>query len=459
MTATYSNIIKVSDPSPEFLQYCKKELVLNNPDYEKKERLGFWTGDTPRKLHLYEVHGKEIWVPAGELINVRRFCEVTMPTNRYDRTVDFHGAEVPLYDYQTTAVQQVLKYQNGILQAPAGSGKTQMGIALAVARGKRTLWLTHTHDLLKQSKERAERYMDKSLLGTITEGKVNIGECITFATVQTMSKIDLIRYSAEWDTVIVDECHRVAGTPTAMTMFSAVLNRLSAQYKYGLSATVHRSDGMIRATLAILGPVRYIVPDEAVESTTMKVTVIPSATHIQLEPECLNYDGTINYTKMISWLTKNWDRNSIILQQIVLNPGESSIVLSDRLDQLETLMTCLPDHMRKDAVMISGKMTSKKAKAERDAAVEQMRTGEKKYLFATYSLCKEGLDIPRLRILYMASPVKDYAVVTQSIGRIARAFPDKKGPICYDFVDDSRYLKRAFQERCRHYRKAGCNFL
>ncbi len=459
MTATCTNIIKVKDPSPELIAYCKKELVLNNPDYEKKERLGFWTGDTPRVLRLYEMHGTDIWLPAGELDNVRRFCEVEIPTNRYDRTVDFRGASVPLYDYQSVAVDEMLQHQNGILQAPAGSGKTQMGIALAVARGKRTLWLTHTHDLLKQSKERAERYMDKSLLGTITEGKVEIGECITFATVQTMSKIDLIRYSAEWDTVIVDECHRVAGTPTAMTMFSAVLNRLSAQYKYGLSATVHRSDGMIRATLAILGPVRYIVPDEAVKDTTMKVTVIPVQTRIQLEPACLNYDGTINYTKMISWLTNNWDRNSVILQQIVLNPGESSIILSDRLDQLETLMNALPYDMRMDAVMISGKMVSKKAKAERDAAVEAMRTGEKKYLFATYSLCKEGLDIPRLRILYMASPVKDYAVVTQSIGRIARAFPKKQPPICYDFVDDSRYLKRAFAERCRHYRKAGCNFL
>lgn len=42
--------------------------------------------------------------------------------------------------------------------------------------------------------------------GTITEGKVNIGKGITFATIQTMCKLDLSRYKDFWDVIIVDEC-------------------------------------------------------------------------------------------------------------------------------------------------------------------------------------------------------------------------------------------------------------
>ena len=57
--------------------------------------------------------------------------------------------------------------------------------------------------------------------------------------------------------------------------------------------------------------------------------------------------------------------------------------------------------------MIDGKMTSKKRKAEREQAIEDMRTGKKRYLFATYSLAKEGLDIPRLDRLYLTTPQKD----------------------------------------------------
>jgi superfamily II DNA or RNA helicase len=119
-------------------------------------------------------------------------------------------------------------------------------------------------------------------------------------------------------------------------------------------------------------------------------------------------------------------------------------------------MINMPFYIKEKAVMISGKMTSKKGKAEREQALEDMRTGKKKYLFATYSLAREGLDIPRLERLFMASPVKDYAVVTQSIGRIARTFEGKADPVCYDFVDQMGYTEKMFKHRLRHYKKGGC---
>lgn len=109
--------------------------------------------------------------------------------------------------------------------------------------------------------------------------------------------------------------------------------------------------------------------------------------------------------------------------------------------------------------MISGKMTTKKGNAEREQALEDMRSGKKKYLFATYSLAKEGLDVPRLERLYLTTPQKDYAVVTQSIGRIARTFDGKSDPIAYDFVDDIAYLVKSYKKRCTTYRKNGCYFV
>jgi superfamily II DNA or RNA helicase len=114
--------------------------------------------------------------------------------------------------------------------------------------------------------------------------------------------------------------------------------------------------------------------------------------------------------------------------------------------------------MQREAVMISGKMTSKTGKAEREQALEDMRTGKKKYLFATYSLAREGLDIPRLERLFMATPQKDYAVITQSIGRIARTYEGKANPICYDFVDDIGYLVKSYKKRCATYKKNDCYF-
>lgn len=458
MQVTISNTISVSDPTQELLNWCKKNLTLTNPEYSKKARMGFWLGNTPKTLSLYEIRGNRVEIPYGALksipITVWKDAEVRSGFAKAE-TIDFK-ANVPLYDYQEVAVEEMVRAKCGILQSPAGSGKTQMGIALAARLGRKTLWLCHTLDLVKQSKERAEQYMDKSFMGFIKEGKVEIGTGITFATIQTMSKLDLSRYKDEWDCIITDEVHRVSGSPTAITQYQKVLNNLSARHKYGLSATVHRSDGMIEATYALVGQIAYKVPDEAVADKIMKVGIYPVGTGIEGSRQMLNTDGTLNYSKLITYLTENEERQKVIVEELRANEGHSCLILSDRLEHLADLMRRLGSD---EAVMISGKMTSKTGKVEREKAINEMRKGNKKYLFATYSLAKEGLDIPRLDRLFLTTPQKDYAVVTQSIGRIARAFEGKSDPIAYDFVDNIAYLVKSYKKRCSTYRKNGCYFV
>ena len=460
MIVTISNNIKIKNPSTEIISWCQAHLKLPNPEYAKKTRMGFWIGNTPKHLYLYEVHGDEIVLPYGTLKQITPMIQDAIVTSNFKpyESIDY-GQPIPLYPYQEIAVREVKNNYYGILQSKAGSGKTQMGIALIREYGRRALWLTHTKDLLNQSKERAERYMDSSLIGTITEGKVTIGKGITFATIQTMCNLDLSQYKDMWDVIIVDECHRVAGTPTQLSMFAKVLNSLAARHKFGLSATVHRADGMIQATFALLGDVVHIVPDEAVADKVMQVGIMPIGTGVKIHSKCLNTDGTLNYTRLINYLCDDMQRCSVIRDHIVGESNKSCLILSDRLEHLERLMYLLPPHLQEYAVMISGKMTSKKGKAEREQALEDMRTGKKKYLFATYSLAKEGLDIPCLERLFLATPQKDYAVITQSIGRIARTCEGKADPICFDFVDDIGYLVKSYKKRCTTYRKNNCYFL
>ena len=332
MHMTVSSQLRIDDPTPELLAWCKKNLVLANPDYAKKSRMNFYLGNTPQKLYLMQWDGDTLVLPYGcfnDVLRLAPFTDVSMAFAPQPR-VDYR-CNIPLYDYQEAAKAALAESGRGILQSPAGSGKTQIGIALACEIGQKTLWLTHTRDLLLQSKNRAEQYMSPALTGTITEGKVQIGKAITFATVQTMCNIDLDRYRDTWGCIIVDECHRVAGTPTAVTQFSKVLSSLAAKHKYGLSATVHRADGMIAATYALLGKIAYQVPEEAVADKIMTVSVLPRPTRVGLSKDFLDTDGTIIYAKLVNYLAEDFCRNGQIVGDLMLNSGHYNLILSDRL--------------------------------------------------------------------------------------------------------------------------------
>lgn len=458
MEITISNEIRIQNPVPELVQWVRRNLTISNPEYLKKQRMGMWTGKTDPQLYFYYIDGDCLVVPCGVGKQIRKFITPEDIVNQdlaNNSLLDYEG-NISLYDYQKPAVEEMKRAGCGILQSPCGSGKTQMGIALAALIGRKTLWVTHTQDLLTQSYDRAKQYFKESTLGKITAGKVCIGTHITFATVQTLSKMDLEKHKYTWDVIIVDECHRVSGTPTSLKMFYHVISRLAARYKYGLSATVHRSDGLIKSTFAILGEVQYKVPDAAVASKTMQVRVLKENTGIKINRCCLDTDGTLLYSKLIPYLTDNIDRNQVIADDLIHNKDHFNLILSDRLEHLRFLMSMLPDELRNQAVMIDGKMTSKKGREERIQAIEDMKAGKKHYLFASYSLAKEGLDIPRLDHLYLTTPKKDYAVVTQSIGRIARVYDGKLNAICHDYVDDIQFCENQWKRRKTSYRKAGC---
>ena len=458
MNTTISNRIYIREPSMEVKRWAKDNLNFANPEYEKKQRMGFWVGRTPKELRLYEWDGDTLILPFGvtrSILPLLRgtpiYCDF-----RQDNVIAYTGGEYNLYDYQKEAIQKMIEAKYGILKATTGSGKTVIGVSLIKALRRRALWICHTADLLKQSMERASVCIDPKWMGTITEGKTNVGIGVTFATVQTLSRLELTQFRDYWDVIIVDECHRCSASATTCTQYEKVLNHLAARRKIGLTATPERSDGLIKATFALIGDIAYEIPEAAVADKVMNVKIQKVDTDADITDECLNDDGTINYVKLIEALTTDKERNDLIAQTIMENEGHNCLILSDRLDQLVTIRNLLPDDMQADSAYINGKMQSKKAKAEREQALEDMRTGKKKYLFASVSLCKEGLDIPCLDRLFLASPIKYSAIVTQAVGRIRRTSEGKETPVVIDFVDSNiGFCNGAWKKRCTSYRKIG----
>lgn len=457
MKVVLDSMIEITDPNEKIINYCKKNLILANPEYAKKQRMGFWVGNTPKTLTLFEQIKNKILIPYGCLDDISMLVphDVPFSCSRKVKDTSIEYGNIELYDYQQKALKEILKNISGILKGPAGSGKTIIGLQMIAKSGMNALWITHTRDLLNQAKKEASTYFDKKKIGTIVEGKINIKE-LTFATIQSLANMDLPRYKNQWDIIIVDECHRVSASADSVTMYAKVLNNLCAYYKYGLSATLHRADGLIRTTYALLGNVACEIPKEATKEKIMPVGIKPIKTDVRLDDSCYNNDGTLNYNNMINYLCENEDRNHIIIQQILEHQDSPILVLSHRVGHLERLLELLPEKLFEKAAYINGSMTSKKQKALREHYIEQMRKGEKQILFATYNLAKEGLDIPRLEVLIMATPYKDYAIITQAIGRVARVFKGKTKAMAVDLVDNDYYLQKSYKKRLTTYRKNDC---
>ena len=452
MICTVSNEIVIQDPEADFLKSLEHSLTFTNPEYVKKTRMGFWTGDTPKTLSLMWRRGNQIGIPFGCIKriaeNKSKFCNIVNRVSRPINKVDYDSS-ITLYDYQQEAVNAALKQKNGIITAPCGSGKTQMGLEIAARIGGKTLWLTHTMDLLNQSMDRAKSVLGlpDDAYGMITAGKVNVGSVITFATVQTMSKMDLNIVRDAFDVIIVDEAHHCVGIPSKVHMFYKVVSSLCARYKIGLTATPTRQDGLIGCMYALLGDDIYKVTNAQVKSNLCDVCIQFMDTGYSPNLDVvLSSDGTLQYTSLITDMTEDTMRNSKIVEHIKSVSGKG-MILTDRVSHVATIARMLGNK----AVTLTGRIS----KNDRERAISAIKNGEAQFLVATYSIAREGLDIPDLDNLFLVTPKKDYASVIQSVGRVARKADGKKYGYVYDYVDDFGMLRGWARKRSGFYKKAG----
>lgn len=452
-----SNKILVRDASNEFIQWCRSNLIIANPEYERKKRMGLWTGSIARNIMLYERNANDIMIPFGCFRRmVRDFPAMPVFNDILPVKPVAYDSCINLYDYQEKAVKEALKAKNGVIVMPCGSGKTQTGLELIARLGQKALWLTHTKDLLNQSMARAKEVfgIGEEQYGTITDGKVDIGSAITFATVQTMSRLDLTQYNNTWGCVVVDECHKAVGSPTKVMQFYKVLSNISCRYKFGLTATPERSDGLHISMLALLGDIVFRISQKEIDTTcsvivqTVETGYSPEVDHI------IEGDGILNYTRLVDDITHDAKRFDLVMDHInkLYDEGAgATLVLANRVQYLQRLM----GGYHGKAVCLSKMGYARQAKEQRRRALIQLNNGELDCVFATYQLAKEGLDIPNLRYVIFATPEKDKTTVTQSAGRVARKHEGKERGVIVDFVDEFYMLRNWAKVRKSVYKKLG----
>lgn len=468
MKAIVGSSIVIEDCTANAAKYYKSKLTFPNPKYYKAQSMGKWTGKIPKDIVLYQIRGKDMIIPFGMLRSVFKnkssFDDIENAVlRRNPERFDYKSSITP-YDYQKRAIEAAIARKNGVIVAPCGAGKTQIALEIVAQLGLRTLWLTHTTDLMNQSMERAKNNfgLQRNLYGTISAGKVKVGQAITFATVQTMANVELELYKDYWDVVIVDECHKCVGSPTHIMMFYKVVNSLCARYKFGITATPERADGLENCMFSLLGEKIYEITREDVKDTTCPVEVWEIPTNYKPDiNRILSPDGTISYTKLIDDVIRDSARIEKIAEDICfMQPAGGVLVLSERVEHLEAIMRKCSDAGIPAADMqciSSSGGTSKAAKESRKNALVSLNNGKIKVLFATYQLAKEGLDVPNLRTLVFASPQKTKTTVIQSVGRVSRKAAGKEKGIVLDYVDNFGLMMGYSKKRDSYYKEIGCD--
>lgn len=452
--------IRIKDIDKITEKFIKDELEIVNPEIQKKKAMGFWTGQIPKTLKAYSKNGSDYIIPIGEINNIWKLHPIkedyVINFGKHDK-LNFPECNVKLYDYQEKAVQEMIKAKRGILSSKCGSGKSIMLLEIIRRIGFKTLIVCEKKEILKQFENylKTNFGMNKGDYGIIAEGKVEIGEFVTIGLRQTLARIDLSQYKFEFGTIAVDECQNVGGSVTKCTQYSKILNNLAAEYRFGVSGTAFRTDGLTRFMHSLLNTIKYDIPEEEISDKIIKAQIKPIYTNYVIPRQAKKVDYTLDYTKMPSVLAENEERNQLILDLLKENKDNYNLILSDRLEGLEILHKMLGK-----GKFVNGQMTSKAAKKEREEAMQLMRDKKEHYLFASFSLAKEGLDIKSLNRLFLIAPTKNKIVLIQSVGRIERSEEGKETPTVYDFVDiNSQYYEKAWKARKTIYRKNGNKIL
>lgn len=457
MIITVDSTIMVQNPTPELLQWCNENLVIDNPEYHKMLRMGKRAWNIPKKIVFYTYHDGKLLLPRGLLKDIwDMYPDMSLYRHRMNKCqpVEFRS-EIQLRDYQKPAVAAVRAGKQGIIVMPCGAGKTETALQCIAELGQPALWITHTTDLLNQSLSRAKSrlHLQPGEYGVIGGGKYAVGTHITFATVQSLRNKDLDSLSWRFGTVVVDECHRAFMSGSKMSMFQDVLERLPALYRIGVTASESRSDGLIQSMYYLMGRKLYEVPQSALNNAGN--LVIPEVIAVPTGYQHKG-DSTLEFSAMLCNISVNSDRNHLIAKHIMAEVSKHScLVLSDRLEQLELLQQFIQGQVPDLSMEYVNGKTGGRARGD---AIERMKSGQSAVLFATYTLAKEGLDIPCLDRLFLCTPHRDKVAIQQSVGRIMRRSRDKPDAIVYDFIDTSEGLCISqYKSRKTVYRKLGCS--
>lgn len=302
----------------------------------------------------------------------------------------------------------------------------------------KTLVIVHKSFLLNQWKSRAEEFTNANV-GILQQNNIDVeNKQIVIGMLQSIAKNkydpDIFK---EFGLVIFDEAHHAPSK-----YFSKALPIINCKRTLALSATPNRSDKLEKVLFWYFGDILYKQPTETLNNVLVKMIKYDSKDK-NFKEFRTNYGKDINRPKTINKLTELISRNKLIIKiikEILEEPERKLLILSDRIEHLNTLHASINALEITTCSYYIGGMKQKKLDESTKAQV----------IFATYSMAQEALDIPELNTLLMVTPRKE---IEQAIGRITRKKDHPVQPLVIDIIDQLPSFDRQSKHRKIFYNK------
>ena len=472
---TLSNGVYVNTENlqPRIQNQIRRMAAFSNPVFYKNQAMGLSNFENYRYIYLGSDDGEFIKVPRGILENITEECEKAgieyeIEDNRGKGRpihVEFIGE---LKESQISAVEKLLQYDNGILNAATAFRKTVVCCNVIAKKQVNTLILLQSSALMEQWREALEKFLhiDEELpeyetpTGRKKKRKSIIGK-LQGAHDSTTGIIDLVmvgsvckngeyhRRLKEYGLILVDECHHAASDTIV-----DILQEANVKYVYGVTATPFRGDGLEKINYMLLGPIRYRYTSiDRAKEQGIEHLVYPHFTRA-VAPRFSQDNMHSNEAYEI--IRNNEDRDELIIRDVkqCVDGGRTPVILSKYVEHSQRLYQRLINYADK-VFLLSGR-NSKKEHKEILKQMNQVTPEESMNLVATGKLIGEGFDYPRLDTLIMATPVAWKGVVEQYAGRLNRNYVGKKGVVIYDYVDSHiSMFDRMYHKRIRAYKQIG----
>ena len=358
------------------------------------------------------------------------------------------------YDFQMQALKTCLTNTRCLIKMCTGSGKSLVIAMLAhilVRSGYKGLLLVPNINLLEQFKSDIKSYNLEFLYNNLEllggGSRPTYTKPLLISTWQSLVNID----KKDFDFVIADECHRYASEVT-----SGVLSHLSAtKMRWGFTGTIpdEACDRMLLEGL--FGPVFNLV-------TAHQLIERGLGTPIAINTIWLSYKEPIlsklrdQYQRALKALKEYEPRNDLIARLAVklYNQEQNTLVLYSHTEHGKALFKAIVGIVHPEVTLKPADITGPKSfgrqlelgvffiNGEDDAKTRELTrqalaSAKGAILVSNYAILSTGINIKSLHNLIMASPLKAYTTITQSIGRGIRLHESKARFNVYDIVDNT----------------------